>query len=350
MQFTERGVTVRGAGRATEGYTLFVPIRQEAAYLIDMDGNEVHRWRLGKGGTNPCMLTKDGNLFVAEDSGAGPPLFAGKCGRMREYDWDGNLVWEHRDDNQHHDARRLDNGNTLYIAWQPLQGESARRVQGGIPGTEIDGVIYGDVVREISPDGTLVWEWSLAEAAIDKYAICPLCPRAEFAHANTCAPLAGGDVMITFRALNLIIILDGKTREIKWEYQDLGLGHPHDSHRLENGNILVFANGFHGGHADMWSRVIEIDPETKETKWEFTAKPVTSFYSGNISGAQRLWSGNTLICEGARGCLFEVTPSGKIVWEYVSPHDVNHAVFGEVNWIFRARRYPPGAPELRGRF
>ena len=350
MRFTERGITVHDAARATEGYTLFAPIRHDAAYLIDMDGREVHRWKIGRGsGTNRCQLTDQGNLFIAEDSGEGPPLFAGKCGMMREYDWDGHLVWEHRDDNQHHDARRLDNGNTLYIAWDLLDDDTAKRVQGGIPGTELDGKIYGDAIREATPAGELVWEWRNAEMDIEKYPICPLCRRQEFAHANTCSPLPNGDVMISFRVLNLIIIVDRQTRKIKWEHRDLGLGHQHDCHFLENGNILVFANGMHGRDVDMWSRVIEIDPDTKETAWEFTADPITSFYSANLSGAQRLWSGNTLICEGAKGCLFEVTPDGEIVWEYVSPHEVTHPVFGVINWIFRAYRYRADAPQLRGR-
>ena len=29
--------------------------------------------------------------------------------------------------------------------------------------------------------------------------------------------------------------------------------------------------------------------------------------------------GNTLICEGSNGRIFEVTPAGEIVWEYVNP-------------------------------
>jgi len=350
MRFTERGVTINDRARATQGYTLFAPIRGDAAYLIDMNGREVHRWQLGKGGTNRCQLTEEGNLFIAEDSGDGPPLYAGKCGLMREYDWDSNVVWEHRDDNQHHDARRLANGNTLYIAWRELDDVTAKQVKGGIEGTELDGKIYGDIIREITPDGELVWEWELKDLDLDKYMICPLCTRAEYAHANTCSPLPDGSVMVTFRVLNLIIIIDRTSGEVTWEHQDLGLGHPHDAHCLENGNILVFANGFHGQHVDLYSRVIEFEPETRKTKWEFTANPITSFYSGNISSAQRLWTGNTLICEGNKGCLFEVTPSGEIVWEYVSPHNVNHTVFGEVNWIFRTRRYALDGPELQGRF
>jgi hypothetical protein len=38
-----------------------------------------------------------------------------------------------------------------------------------------------------------------------------------------------------------------------------------------------------------------------------------------ISGAQRLPNGNTLICSGANGTIFEVTPKKKVVWKYVNP-------------------------------
>ena len=39
----------------------------------------------------------------------------------------------------------------------------------------------------------------------------------------------------------------------------------------------------------------------------------------NISGAQRLWSGNTLICDSATGKVVEVTPGKKIVWVFSEP-------------------------------
>jgi hypothetical protein len=55
------------------------------------------------------------------------------------------------------------------------------------------------------------------------------------------------------------------------------------------------------------------------------------FYSPHIGGVQRLAGGNTLICEGAHGNVFEVTPDGEIVWDYVNPHKGFHPRFGNVN-------------------
>ena len=78
--------------------------------------------------------------------------------------------------------------------------------------------------------------------------------------------------------------------------------------------------------------------------------PLT-FWSSHISGCQRLSSGNTLIVEGGKGCIFEVTTKGEVVWEYINPFYGPHSEIpdGEINWVFRAKRYAPNSPELGGR-
>lgn len=68
-----------------------------------------------------------------------------------------------------------------------------------------------------------------------------------------------------------------------------------------------------------------------------------------IGGCQRLPGGNTLICEGAKGCIFEVTPEGDGVWEYVSPYFNHHPMFGAINWLLRARHYAADSAEIRNR-
>ena len=80
-----------------------------------------------------------------------------------------------------------------------------------------------------------------------------------------------------------------------------------------------------------------------------------SFYSFHISSAERQPNGNTLICEGAPGRIFEVTPSHEIVWEYINPFflRVNRPTKGHpsnyTNAVFRAHRYGPDHPALQGR-
>jgi len=68
----------------------------------------------------------------------------------------------------------------------------------------------------------------------------------------------------------------------------------------------------------------------------------STFFSPYIGGAQRLSNGNTLICEGCDGRIFEVTRAGEVVWEYVNPHCfVDPTRAGLNNWVFRAFRYTP---------
>ncbi len=66
--------------------------------------------------------------------------------------------------------------------------------------------------------------------------------------------------------------------------------------------------------------------------WTYTADNIYTFFSGHLSSAQRLPNGNTLICEGAKGKMFEITPDHNIVWEYTN-------TFGIPNHVFHIHRY-----------
>ena len=114
----------------------------------------------------------------------------------------------------------------------------------------------------------------------------------------------------------------------------------------------MLANGVHASAPNNHSRVIEFDPKTKETIWEYSGKPKYTFNNPFISGAQRLWSGNTLICEGQWGRFFEVTPVCDIVWEYISPFfisDIPDRRESASNSVFRVYRYQAEGPEIQGR-
>ena len=64
MQFQEGGINTFDPQRATEGYTLFAPLRHDKAYLMDMEGNIINQWTLNEGGVNRCQLTDEGHLFI----------------------------------------------------------------------------------------------------------------------------------------------------------------------------------------------------------------------------------------------------------------------------------------------
>ncbi len=347
----EPGVSVWKKTKAQRGFTLVTPITAPYTRLIDMEGNAVHEWRLKSRDANYGRMLPNGNLFSNErEMSLGPELWAGKGGAMREYDWDGNLVWEHVDEMQHHDARMLPNGHCIYIAWKKLSKNQAKKVKGGLPGTEMpDGSILGDVVREVDREGKVVWEWFVDDLKFKDHVIGPFAPRHEWAHANTVAPMNNGDILVSFRVTNTIVCIGRKSGKVKWFIRDDQWGGQHDCHQLENGNILMFANGNYAPARHPYSRVVEFKPKSGKLVWEYKDDTTLNFLSPHISGCQRLSNGNTLVCEGGYGRLFEVTPEGELVWQYVCDYEGAHPAAGKMNWIFRAYRYTASSPEIRRR-
>lgn len=343
------GVTFHDPDHSTPGLILFSPIGGSAVYLVDYQGRIAHQWSVGTGFTNWCYLLPNGNLFINERCENRKGVALTGSGLMREYDWNSNIVWEHQDLYQHHDARRLANGGTAYLAFSELSAEEQSLVRGGIPGSETEPGIFGETIREIDKTGKVVWEWNFTQLQPDQFPLHPNANRWSRAHTNTIEPLADGNYLISCRALNLIFIIDRQTQKIKWHYQNNQMGGQHDSQMLDTGNILLFANGTFSPdlhHSQVW----ELNPKTEEIVWRYRPKDnPQGFYSPHIGGCQRLPSGNTLVCEGAKGCLFEVNPQGEVVWEYVSPFFNPNPTFGQINWVYRARHYQAGGPEIQNR-
>jgi len=340
------GVTFQ-SDKATKGHVLLAPAAGQRVYLIDYTGALSHSWSIGKGFTNWCYLLPDGNLFTNECCDEPQGVALTSSGWMREYDPQGKLIREHLDPWQHHDARRLANGNLVYLAFTPLGVAEQKNIKGGIPGSESEPGIFGECIREVNSKGDVVWEWNFTEFADNEFPIHPNANRWSRGHTNTVCPLPDGNYLISCKTLNLIFIVCRKTSKMIWHYQNDEMGGQHDAQLLDNGNILLFANGAYSPdlhHSQVW----ELNPKSNEIVWRYKALDnPQSFFSPHIGGCQRLASGNTLVCEGAKGCVFEVTSEGEIVWEYVSPYTNDTAMFGKVNWLFRARHYLPDAVEIQ---
>lgn len=153
--------------------------------------------------------------------------------------------------------------------------------------------------------------------------------------------------------------------------RDQVLFYQHDPTWIVGGDgdlsLLLFNNGGGRPGGESFSEVLELrlpfEPGTgftrqagrpygpREPVWTY-ADP-EDFFGSFISGAQRLATGNTLICSGPKGRLFEVTPAGEIVWDFWNPLG-GEAQFGDhhpevpAHAIFRAHRYPPDHPALEG--
>ena len=134
------------------------------------------------------------------------------------------------------------------------------------------------------------------------------------------------NVIVCIRHRDLVAIFNWDTRELVWSWGQGEISGPHDAVVLQNGNILLFDNGLSRG----WSRVIELDPLTRQIVWQYTAPVPSDFFTESRGGNQRLPNGNTLITESDSGRAFEVTREGEIVWEFWNPEiaegtDAQHA-------------------------
>lgn len=123
------GLLAYDKAKAYDGYTLFTPHTKVSSwivdkiqdpgsrktYLIDMEGNIVHTWKHD----HPAFyaeLLPNGNLLRAEKIAGSPVNFGGWYGLLREYAWDGKVVWEYKVSNPrqiaHHGFDRLPNACT----------------------------------------------------------------------------------------------------------------------------------------------------------------------------------------------------------------------------------------------
>lgn len=97
-------------------------------------------------------------------------------------------------------------------------------------------------------------------------------------------------------------------------------------------------------------------PTNADYIYEDQSASPSPFYSSIVSSAQRLPNGNTLICEGQFGEIFEIDSNDNKVWEYINPvHNLNGNISSQgdpppgVNILFRAIKYAPDFPAFTGR-
>jgi hypothetical protein len=322
-----RGIVYWNSRRTFSGFTLLTPIQGSGAWLIDMRGRVVHQWEIGYSPGYCGELLPNGNLLYAGRIADHPfDDMDGAGGVLLEVDWNGKVVWKYADPYLHDGFFRMQNGNTLVLRWVEVPEKISNRAAGYDTGTERKGIMWGDAIQEIAPDGRVIWEW-IAHEHMDSQAdqICPICPRNEWTHANACVELPDGNILVSLMKLNTLAIIDKTSGMIKWRWGPGILAHQHSPSVLDNGNILVFNNGYHQNGPAIYSSVLEINPDTNTVVWSYAGGEGTPmyFFSSTMSSCQRLPNGNTFICEGLTGRLFEVSPGGELVWEFVNPLPFN---------------------------
>jgi hypothetical protein len=310
---------------------------------------------------------------------------------------DGSTIWSAR---QHHDWQRdsfpagyyspesmpaVEGGNTLILT-------HTSRTEPKVA----DRPLEDDRLIEVSWSGDILWEW-VASDHIDELGFAADARKVirsaaafnaargsyDWLHINSATYVgpnrwfdqgdrrfAPNNVIISSREASLLAIVarDGsivwrlgpdfsESKELRAIRQIIGQHHAHIIPKglPGAGHLLVFDNGGSSGYgfanpiapdgrgafARATSRVLEINPVSLELVWSYTNP---RFFSTNISGAQRLPNGNTLVTAGAGGRMFEVTADGTIVWEYMYPL---FSGANASNAVYRAYRVPYGwIPQL----
>ncbi len=309
------GLRARRAG-AAPGYTLYAPESERSTFLVDLDGDVVHRWRHGTAPGNFQYLEPSGELLRAGDLDLENRFRNGKGGggRIERLDWDSQVRWrfdyntdEHR---QHHDLEPMPNGHVLLIAWEHKTAAEAIAA-GRDPGLLADGELWPDSIVEVDPrTNSIVWEWHVFDHLIqdrdpgkDNYGIVAEHPEKidvnytlgtggarDWNHTNSVDYNAGLDqVMLSVRQFSEIWIIDhdtttaearGAAGDLLFRYgnpathdagergeegatHDQVLFAQHDARWIPagfpgGGSILIFSNG--QKRVREWSTVEEITP------------------------------------------------------------------------------------------
>jgi hypothetical protein len=254
--------------------------------------------------------------------------------------WEGEVVWEYVNRAQHHDFFRLANGNTLFPEWVELPEDLHKRVRGGfkMPKERLPRLLGDDLVeidrnlREVRRIHT----WQLLDVREDR--IRPQTRRWEWTHINGIDVNDAGDIVFSARNIDKVVRINHATGQIDWKFDKThGQHHPTFG---DDGRVMVFDNGHDA------SRVIEIDTKTNEIVWQYSGTPMHQFFSGHISGASRLASGNVLVCEGTAGRLFEVNRESQVVWEFINPFSNQDRRKQPSVSVYRAHRYGVDHPAL----
>ena len=370
---------------AQPGYTLFAPMQSTDTWLIDVHGQEVHRWTSSYPPGESAYLEPGGFLLRTAWFSGGSERFmgGGAGGRIEQFDWDGNLVWDfaYADDQvrHHHDIERLPNGNILLIAWEYVT-EGQATAWGREPGLVSQYGIWADHIVEVSPAKENVWEWHIVDHLVqdhdpllENYGIVNDNPQlmdfnllggfsglTDWNHVNGIDYNAALDqIVLSAHNQDEVWVIDHSTTTeeaaghtggnqgrggdflYRWgtpgNYGAAGekvLSGQHDAEWIPEGSpgaghLLIFNNNLAAAESSAIEVMTPVQPDGSylteaDGSWG-PAEPLWSWGNGPamfsffISGSQRLPNGNTLICEGDDGEFLEVTPEGEVVWQYINP-------------------------------
>lgn len=351
----QKSVTIYDRELAYQGLSTYTP-RGPFTYLIDMEGKILHTWR-----HEDDKVHGDGKItWVYSELCENGDLLTFAIDKMfTRIDWNSRPIWSTKM-RAHHTFHTTPDGD-IYV----LDRKDAVVFYRGLPYP-----ILEDFLAILSPNGKIertiplyptvkhlftkermvnIYRWLISprnvlEIVKRKIKGEPLFQSghvADIMHSNAIELLyrdipgfgKKGDILLSIRELDFIGVLDVDNKKMVWSWGPGELSRQHWPTLLDNGNVLVFDNGYVRDH----SRILELDPLTKKIKWNYNSDSNRDFFTLRGGIVQRLPNGNTLITEPYGGRTFEVTKEGDTVWQYYNPNVDTKSKKRQA--IFHMRRY-----------
>jgi len=331
-----------GPGRPYPGLNLIPRITAAKELVVDvttLDGRKLHTWVLNwqkmwpdakhvPGRLRPwsppgtiihgVALMENGDLVYSYEY-----LGLLRVGRGGEVRW--RLPYQ-----THHSIHVHDDGN-LWVCGQKEHTEVDPRFPNRTPPFEEDTVLV------VSPEGRIVEEWSVLEL-LNREGLSGLLHLGsqenditsvgdDLVHLNDVEPFpekmtpgffGPGDVMVSLRNLNTILVVERATKKIKF----LSIGRTirqHDPDFLDGNRISVFDN-----HNDQSvgsaqrSRIVIITAPANTLEVYFEGSARLPFFTRTMGKHQWLPNGNLLLSEGNSGRGLEIDKDRQLVWSYVN--------------------------------
>jgi hypothetical protein len=243
----------------------------------------------------------------------------------------GNLVWK-RDNLGHHSTHYSAVDDTIWVSaeryiaepptgypmqdaplrsWTAQQLSPAGEVLRDIPVIDIlirndlEGLLYLSSLRNAAPfpvagDTLHLNDVEVFPAGLDSAIFAP------------------GDLMLSLRNINTVLVVDPQNLEVKFITTGAVVRH-HDPDFMAGDVISIFDNRnftLDGPEAAPASRIVEIDAATGARRTVLGDTPETQFFTNIMGTHQRLSNGNILVNESERGRILEFTPSGALAFSY----------------------------------